>query len=86
MYGKPGCHLCDEARAVVKQALAGREAELVEVDVTLDPVLERRYAERIPVVAVDGEELFQYVVDGRALRERLRRSASDRLGRARRDR
>jgi glutaredoxin len=73
LYGKPGCHLCDEARAVVKEALAGREAELTEVDVTLDPVLERRYAERIPVLAVDGEELFEYFVDGRALAERLDR-------------
>jgi glutaredoxin len=71
LYGKPGCHLCDEARAVVKEALAGREAELTEVDVTLDPVLERRYAERIPVLAVDGEELFQHFVDGHALAERL---------------
>jgi glutaredoxin len=71
LYGKPGCHLCDDARAVVRQALAGRDAELDEVDVTLDPVLERRYAERIPVLALDGEELFEYFVDGRALAERL---------------
>jgi glutaredoxin len=71
LYGKPGCHLCDEARAVVREALTGREAELTEVDVTLDPVLERRYGERIPVLALDGEELFQYFVDGDALRERL---------------
>jgi glutaredoxin len=73
LYGKPGCHLCDDARTVVQQALAGRDAELEEVDVTLDPVLERRYGERIPVLAVDGEELFQYVVDARALAERLDR-------------
>jgi glutaredoxin len=73
LYGKPGCHLCDDARTVVQQALAGRDAELDEVDVTLDPVLERRYGERIPVLAVDGEELFQYVVDARALAERLDR-------------
>jgi hypothetical protein len=71
LYGKPGCHLCDEARAVVSEALTGREAELTEVDVTLDPVLERRYAERIPVLALDGEELFEFHVDGDALRERL---------------
>jgi hypothetical protein len=71
LYGKPGCHLCEEARAVVGEALAGRDVELTEVDVTLDPVLERRYGERIPVLAVDGEEVFQYFVDGRALAERL---------------
>jgi glutaredoxin len=72
LYGKPGCHLCDEARAVVTRAIAGQAVELEEVDVTLDPVLERRYGERIPVIAVDGDELFQYFVDERALAERLR--------------
>jgi hypothetical protein len=76
LYGKPGCHLCDDARAVVGEALAGREIALREVDVTLDPVLERRYGERIPVVAVDGEELFDFVVDPDVLRERLDRVAS----------
>jgi glutaredoxin len=76
LYGKPGCHLCDDARAVVGEALAGRDVALREVDVTLDPVLERRYGERIPVVAVDGEELFDYVVDPNVLRERLDRVES----------
>jgi glutaredoxin len=71
LYGKPGCHLCDDARAAVQDALAGRNAELREVDVTLDPVLERRYGQRIPVLAVDGEELFDFVVDADALGERL---------------
>ena len=76
LYGKPGCHLCDYARADVGEALAGRDVALREVDVTLDPVLERRYGERIPVLAVDGEELFDYVVDPAALRERLDRVES----------
>jgi Glutaredoxin-like domain (DUF836) len=71
LYGKPGCHLCDDARAAVLEALAGRDAQLDEVDVTLAPVLERRYGERIPVLALDGEELFEYFVDGEALAERL---------------
>jgi glutaredoxin len=71
LYGKPGCHLCDDARAVVSEALAGRDVDLEEVDVTLDPALERRYGERIPVLTVDGEELFEYFVDARALAERL---------------
>jgi glutaredoxin len=86
VYGKPGCHLCDDARATLRDVLAGRDVELREIDVTLDPVLERRYGERIPVVALDGEELFDYVVDADTLRERLRRSEGDRLGRARRAR
>jgi glutaredoxin len=73
LYGKPGCHLCDEARAAVERVRAERPFELEEVDISLDPVLHRRYGERIPVLAVEGEELFDYVVDEEVLRERLDR-------------
>lgn len=76
LYGKPGCHLCDDARAVVGEVVAGRNVTLREVDVTLDPALERRYGERIPVVALDGDELFEYAVDADALRKRLDRVES----------
>ena len=73
LYGKPGCHLCDDARAVVGAVRAERPFELEEVDVSLDPALQREYGERIPVVAIDGEELFEYRVDPQELRERLGR-------------
>jgi glutaredoxin len=73
LYGKPGCHLCEEARAAVERVRAERPFELEEVDITLDPVLHRRYGERIPVLALEGEELFDYVVDEAVLRERLDR-------------
>jgi hypothetical protein len=59
LYGKPGCCLCDEARAEVAAVRAERPCELREVDVSLDPGLERDYGERIPVVEVDGEEAFE---------------------------
>ena len=73
LYGKPGCHLCDEARSVVAAVRRERPFELHEVDVTLDPGLHRRYGERIPVVVVDGDEAFEYVVDPQELRRRLDR-------------
>ncbi len=73
LYGKPGCHLCDDARAVVERVRAERAFELEEVDVSLDPVLFRRYGERIPVLALDGEELFELFVEEASLRERLDR-------------
>jgi glutaredoxin len=59
LYGKAGCHLCEDARAVVAEVRARRDFELTEVDVSLDPVLHARYGERIPVVAVDGVEAFE---------------------------
>ena len=71
LYGKPGCHLCADARAAVERVRAARRFDLQEVDVSLDPVLNRRYGERIPVLALDGEELFEHFVDEAALRERL---------------
>jgi glutaredoxin len=73
LYGKPGCHLCDDARAAVERVRGRRSFDLREVDITLDPVLHREYAERIPVLAVDGEELFDYFVDEGVLVERLDR-------------
>ncbi len=71
LYGKPGCHLCDEARAEIERVRGDRPFELEQVDITLDPVLNRRYGERIPVLALDGEELFELRVDGDALLQRL---------------
>lgn len=73
LYGKPGCHLCDRARAVVERVRAQRQFELREVDVTLDPGLHREYGERIPVLALDGEELFEFFVEEAVLLERLAR-------------
>jgi len=71
LYGKPGCCLCDEARAALRSVRPGRAFELREVDVSLDPVLFRRYGERIPVVEIDGEEAFELGVDRTALERRL---------------
>ena len=71
LYSKPDCHLCVEARAVLLRAQEEIEFELSEMDITTDEKLHRAYFERIPVVAIGGEELFEYFVDEGALRERL---------------
>jgi hypothetical protein len=71
LYGKPGCHLCDDARAVVKRVRARHPFVLEEVDVSLDPQLHRLYGERIPVLELDGEELFEFFVDEDELARRV---------------
>ena len=73
LYGKPGCHLCHDAREVVRRVLLDRAVALEEVDVTLDPVLFARYGERIPVLELDGELLFEFAVDEDLLQQRLDR-------------
>jgi glutaredoxin len=71
LYGRPGCHLCDEARAKLRQIQANQPFALQEMDIETDDELLRRYLERIPVIAVDGEELFDLFVDEEALRRKL---------------
>ena len=73
LYGKPGCHLCHEARDAVKRVLLERKLALEEIDITLDPALFARYGERIPVLELDGVILFEFVVDEDLLQERLDR-------------
>jgi hypothetical protein len=73
LYGKPGCHLCDDAREVVERVRAEHPFELREVDVSLDPVVHREYGERIPVLELDGEELFEFHVDEAELVRRVGR-------------
>jgi glutaredoxin len=71
LYGRAGCHLCDEARALLERIRATHPFRLDEVDVERDDALLRRYLERIPVVALDGEELFDFFVDEEALVQKL---------------
>jgi glutaredoxin len=73
LYGKPGCHLCDDARAAVAEVRNELDLEVDEVDVSLDPRLFREYGERIPVLDVDGEEALELGFDASALRRALGR-------------
>ena len=69
LYTRPGCHLCEEAEAAL--ATLGVPFVLERVDIESDDALFKRYLERIPVVAVDGEELFDFEVDAPVLRRKL---------------
>jgi glutaredoxin len=71
LYGRDGCHLCDDARATLERLRRDRPFTLREVDIESDPALHARYLERIPVIALDGEELFDYHVDEAQLVARL---------------
>ncbi len=77
LYSRPGCCLCDEARALLLDVRAQHPFELVERDIEQDPNLHRRYLERIPVVAVDGVEEFDFFVDRARLEGLLGSSRAD---------
>jgi len=71
LYSKPDCHLCADALATLRKLQAELDFELEQHDITLDDASQRMYLERIPVIALDGEELFDYFIDETVLRERL---------------
>jgi glutaredoxin len=71
LYGRPGCHLCDDARVALERVRSAHPFALDEIDITGDDDLHARYLERIPVVALDGEELFDFFVDEAELAARL---------------
>jgi glutaredoxin len=71
LYGRPGCHLCDDARAVLERVRARHPFALEERDIEADDGLLRRYLERIPVICLDGAELYDHFVDEDDLTRRL---------------
>ncbi len=73
VYGRPGCHLCDDALAVLERVQADVPFDLRRVNIEDDDALLRAYLERIPVVALDGEEVYDFHVDEADLRSRLAR-------------
>ena len=73
LYTRPGCHLCDDARAVLLEARARTPFDLREVDIESSDSLLREFGVRIPVVVIDGSEAFVYTVDPDELEASLRR-------------
>ncbi len=71
LIGRRGCHLCDEARAVVERVCQDLGQAWTEVDVDADPALLERYGEEIPVTLVDGAQHDFWRVDEARLRAAL---------------
>ena len=71
MYLRAGCHLCEEALAVLERLRGEVPFTLRTQDIEADDALHKAYLERIPVIALDGEELYDFFVDEGDLRARL---------------
>ena len=69
LYSRPGCHLCDEMKAVVERVIgaAAVRAAVEEIDISTDPALEARYGLEIPVLLVDGKKAAKYRMTEEAL-------------------
>lgn len=71
LYSRPGCHLCDDARAVIEKVCADLGTSYTEVDIDQDPALQHKYGEEIPVTFVDGRQHDFWRVDETRLRTAL---------------
>lgn len=72
LFGRNGCHLCEDALAVVERVRARLPFELEQRDIETDDELLRRYLERIPVLTIEGHERFELFVDEGAFEQALR--------------
>ena len=72
LYGRAGCHLCDDARTVIEAVCAELGESFTEVDIDTDAALRERFSEEVPVTFVDGRQNDFWRVDPQRLRAALR--------------
>jgi glutaredoxin len=72
LYGRAGCHLCDDARTVIEAVCAELGESFTEVDIDTDAALRERFSEEVPVTFVDGRQHDFWRVDPQRLRAALR--------------
>jgi thiol-disulfide isomerase/thioredoxin len=78
IYSKPGCHLCDDMKAVVARVVRASALPITieEIDITTDPDLEARYGTEIPVLVVDGRKAAKYRISEQNLMRLLSASGT----------
>jgi glutaredoxin len=72
IYSRPGCHLCDQARAVIEKFRGKFAMELRTINVETSADLETRYGMDIPVVFMNGQEAFRHRVNPDELERKLK--------------
>ncbi len=71
LYSKPGCHLCDEMKAEILRADCSELYTLREVNIESDHDLLVRYRYEIPVLSIDGVEVFKHRLRSEEFKARL---------------
>jgi glutaredoxin len=71
LYSKPGCCLCEEVKAQISRLAAAYNFKWSEQNILDDPRLRETFAERIPVVFINGQPAFEYTLDEKEFARRL---------------
>ena len=75
LYSRPECCLCEDMKAVLAQVRQDMPFQLEEIDISLDPELEARFGQEIPVLFINGRKAFKYRLTTSELRRRLMRES-----------
>ena len=73
IFSRPGCHLCDEAKAAILSAGCNDQFLLEEINIESDEELLRKYKYDIPVITINGVESFIHRVDPKEFATRIKR-------------
>ncbi len=76
LYSRPGCHLCEEAKAAIEPLLREFRAVLREVNIDEDPLLKERYGWDVPVIFIGRHKAAKHRVDLAQFRKQLQEAAS----------
>ncbi len=71
LFTRPGCHLCEDAKAAIFSAQCADEYTLEEVNIDSSPELLEKYKYEIPVITIDGVEAFRHRLTPKAFRNRI---------------
>ncbi len=78
IYSRPGCHLCDDAKQIIRASGVEDEYTLEEINIESDQELLRRYRYDIPVITINGMEAFRHRLTAEGFRQRLTAIATPR--------
>ena len=80
LYSRPGCHLCEEARAVLERLPRRYGVVVDEIDIRTDPQLFRAYDIRIPVIVFEDGTTLEAPIDENQIRDAVQRASRDHGG------
>jgi glutaredoxin len=63
LYTREGCHLCDDAKALLTKHQARFRLKITEVDIDRDATLQARYGDWVPVIVIQDRERFRGMVN-----------------------
>lgn len=75
IYTRPGCHLCEDAKANILAAGCSGDFAIEEINIDEDATLKARYQHDIPVILINGVKVFKYFVDPKEFKRKLKRIA-----------